>query len=178
VLNDFGLIQRGRIVGSDFIDINNGGNRYAPLRKLSAVYNYAAFVLEQHRLHTVTVQAYRDAFTGKNADEKFKVLLSLHEQVDKDGGKLLIALFPLLYDLKHYPFSEVHATMSQFCKEHNIAFVDLLPAFSAYTAEDLWAHPTDHHPNEVAHGIAADTLFRYMSENPVFARIIRKQGNI
>ena len=37
-------------------------------------------------------------------------------------------------------------------------FLDLLPAFTGKSGPILWVHPTDQHPNEKAHAIAARQL--------------------
>jgi hypothetical protein len=39
-----------------------------------------------------------------------------------------------------------------------------LHAFSGHEAEDLWANPTDHHPNEIAHRIAADEIAAFIEQ--------------
>ncbi|HLD29102.1 MAG TPA: hypothetical protein VJC03_02085 [bacterium] len=164
VLNDFGLPHKEKIVGLDFIDINNGGHTYLPLRKRSALLNFLFHVFEKRRLHRVTRQAYLNAFEGARGREGFKKLEYLDQSVKKTGGRLAVAVFPLLYDFREYPFKEIHEKIAFFCSERNIPCLDLLPAFSEQSAESLWAHPTDHHPNERAHKIAAEEIFKFLKE--------------
>jgi hypothetical protein len=39
---------------------------------------------------------------------------------------------------------------------------DLLPAFGGHQDHQLWVHPTDHHPNEIAHDLAAGSLEEFV----------------
>ena len=74
----------------------------------------------------------------------------------------MIVLFPLLYDLIDHPFREIHEKIADFCRVRSIPLLDLQPSFSKHKAEELWVHPTDHHPNEVAHEIAAIEIYAFL----------------
>jgi lysophospholipase L1-like esterase len=162
VLNDFGLPHKDRIVGFDYIDFNNGGYVPSPWRQSLATVNFVASTLEKVVLSRVTRQAYLDAFESPYADSRFATLADLDGRVRAQGGRLVILLFPLLYDFDHYAFPSIHARLADFCRSHDIPLLDLLPAYSKHRAEDLWVHPTDHHPNEVAHAVAADELYTFL----------------
>lgn len=163
VLNDFGLDKnRFRIVGPDFIDQNNGGFSYSPLRAHFALYDWMMARIDRKRLSGVTTTAYLESFSGQRAQIGFTALEALDSTVSAQGGRLVVALFPLLYDFQNYPFREIHKKIEAFCREKGILIIDLLPALSARKAEDLWAHPTDHHPNEIAHRMAADEILRFL----------------
>jgi lysophospholipase L1-like esterase len=75
------------------------------------------------------------------------------------GGHLLVATWPVLAHLDGgYPFREAHEAIGRFCHGAGIAWLDLLPTLHGRTAEELWVHPLDPHPNEVAHRMAAHAL--------------------
>lgn len=42
--------------------------------------------------------------------------------------------------------------------------IDLLPVYSAYQDKDLWVNPTDQHPNEIAHKLAAESLSDFLAD--------------
>jgi hypothetical protein len=171
VLNDFGLDLTAVIRGSNFIDINNGGYAFSPLRQRSAFINFVSHVIEKRRLHTTTLEAYLESFEGQSAENGFGYLKSLNQSVLKEGGTLLVVVFPLLYDFERYRFSSIHTKIKGFCDGYRILYLDLFPAFSRHKAEDLWANPTDHHPNETAHRIAADEMAIFIeNELPSFSR--------
>ena len=74
------------------------------------------------------------------------------------GGRFLVASWPLLVDLDNYPFVAADETIARFCAGAGIPRVDLRPALHGHPAESLWVHPVDHHPNEIAHRLAAEAL--------------------
>jgi len=160
VLNDFGLSMS--VSGSDFIDINNGGNRWMPIREVSKIVNLVMFCIEKYRLSQITKQAYLDAFRGERFREGTELLLEINQRIKSDGGVLVVVIFPLLYDFDNYPFKEIHEKMISVCTKANIPVLDLLPIYSRYHDSDLWANPTDQHPNEIAHRIAAENLYNFL----------------
>jgi hypothetical protein len=164
VLNDFGLPDVYPIVGLDLIDFNNGGYRHNPWRERSAVLNFLLSCRDRVRVHRTTLRAYRDAFDGPGADEKFRMMADFNREVTAGGARLVVILFPMLYSFGNYPLAGVHRKMGDFCNRESIPMLDLLPAFSEREAKDLWVHPMDHHPNEVAHRIAAEQIRRFLVE--------------
>lgn len=168
VLNDFGL--KDEPYGSDFIDINNGGNVFRKVRQVSAFYNFICTLVDKIRLNGRTVRAYLESFQGRNREEKFEIIRRLNDDIRRHQGKLVILLFPLLYNFDKYHFYEIHDKITIFCKKNDILLLDLLPAFSNYKAEDLWANYTDQHPNESAHRIASEKLYNFLISNQLLAR--------
>jgi lysophospholipase L1-like esterase len=80
------------------------------------------------------------------------------------GARLLIVIFPELYDLEAYPFEALHGIVRAEAERLGIPVLDLLPAFRGTRAEELWVHPTDHHPNEVGHAIAEREIARFLRD--------------
>src|SRR5438552_3616752 len=74
------------------------------------------------------------------------------------GGRFLVASWPLLVDLDRYPFRAADQTIARFCSSAAIDRVDLRSALAGHPVSSLWVHPVDHHPNEVAHRLAAEAL--------------------
>jgi lysophospholipase L1-like esterase len=160
VLNDFGMPGIEKIVGSDYIDLNNC--EYNRWRAHCALVNFVCSRIETLRLNRVTKKSYFDAFEGNTADDKFRLLETMNGRIRENDGKLVIVLFPLLYEFNDYPFQSIHDKIHEFCRTNDILLLDLLPAFSEHTAESLWVHPTDHHPNEIAHRIAAEEIYAFL----------------
>lgn len=162
VLNDFGLAAGETAAGADFIDQNNREAGSAGPRGFSAALDLVLHIIDRRRLTKDTVNAYLEAFRGGNAKEKYAVLRRLNGKVKAGGGKLVIMIFPLLYNFRNYPFSGIHDSLRGFCAEEGIFCLDLLPAFSRYRDRELWAAPTDQHPNEIAHRVAAESLAEFL----------------
>lgn len=72
---------------------------------------------------------------------------------------LVVALFPFLHRLDGaYPFRPIHRVVGRWCAELGVTCIDLAAAFPGCRGPELWVHPTDQHPNERAHELAADAL--------------------
>ena len=165
MLNDFGLPGLDEVGGFEFIDYNDPRHPYNPLRDKIRLYNFVMHLLEKRKLHNITARFYLEAYEGAHAEKNFKLLKYLNDSCKRAGQKLVIVLFPILYDFKNYPFHRIHDKMHEFCEEEGIFIIDLLPVFSGYRAEQLWVNPTDHHPNELANRLAAETVYRSLTEN-------------
>lgn len=162
VLNDFGLDGFKNIYGYDLIDKdNNIDTQYSLLRERCRTYNFIINCLQKINLHSTTIKEYKKSFEDKNAKEYFKQISKMHEEMLENGQEFVIMLFPILYSFKKYPFKEMHDRLRKFCERENIAFIDLLPYFESYKDKDLWIHPNDHHPNDLAHKITAEVLYDF-----------------
>jgi hypothetical protein len=86
-------------------------------------------------------------------------LREMKRRLNLRQARLLVAPWPLLVGLdRGYPFEPAHETIRRLCAGAGIPHYDLLQAFRGRPTADLWVHPVDHHPNEVAHRIAAEAL--------------------
>ncbi len=158
VLDDFGL-DRSRIKGLDFIQYQPG-HAFDGWRQRSAIWNFVSHLAEQARLSEETTGAYLDAYTGPAFETQVSKLVRLDAQVRADGGTFFVAVLPLLYDFENYPFTTIHSQLNALSASHNLNIIDLLHGLNTHAADALWVHPTDHHPNEIAHSEVAATLAR------------------
>lgn len=73
---------------------------------------------------------------------------------------------------ENYPFAKVHETVKSYCESEDITFFDLLDGLAGQNASEMWVHPADQHPNEVAHRIAAEALADFMTaQEAISARL-------
>jgi hypothetical protein len=90
-------------------------------------------------------------------------LESAAELAKREKFQLVLMIFPVLWNLSDsYPFVEIHETVASFARSRGIATLDLLQAFSGHQGPELWVHPTNQHPNEIAHAIAGRALFDFL----------------
>ncbi|HUG92602.1 MAG TPA: SGNH/GDSL hydrolase family protein [Planctomycetaceae bacterium] len=76
---------------------------------------------------------------------------------------LLVVIFPFFVDLDgEYPFEPVHEVVRRHCESQAIPVLDLHGAYREYHGPELWVHPTDQHPNEIAHRIAAESIAAFV----------------
>ncbi len=156
--------------------------------------SYLASYLYARVGRQVMGRRYIDDLVGRSKGQRNKWKRSMawlgeaNELTRSAGAKFLVAIFPFMYRLDDgYPFREFHDMVSRYCMEHGIEVLDLLPAFLGKTDTDLWVHPSDQHPNEIGHQIAADALYPVVerlvgAEDPGFerrraARVSPSSGN-
>lgn len=118
----------------------------------------------KRRTIELTLAAHRDDSPGwirvRDALREAKALSIRHDFA------LALVVFPVLWQLDgDYPFAGIHSRISATARRLGIPVLDLLPAFRGRDAESLWVHPTNQHPNEEAHAIAAEALLRFLREN-------------
>ncbi len=91
-------------------------------------------------------------------------LLAIAAGCRQRGIALKVIVFPLLFDLdRRYPFSGEIDEIVRFCRQSEIDCINLLPTFLGKRADLLWILPYDSHPNEIAHRLAAETIFNDLS---------------
>ena len=94
--------------------------------------------------------------------ESFKGFKALSEQ---DEFKLVVVVFPMLYDFKDYPFTAYHEQALSLFKQLEIDYIDLMPVFNRYQASDFRIVKADAtHPNELGHRLAAEEIDRYFQD--------------
>ncbi|MCM2257122.1 MAG: SGNH/GDSL hydrolase family protein [Vicinamibacteria bacterium] len=117
---------------------------------------------EGFRISRETARWYRDMYGEANADgwrETREAIARMDRETRARGGRFVVALWPLLVGLDgRYPFAEQHAAIGAYCAQAGIEFVDLLPALQGRRPADLFVHPVDMHPNEVAQALVADAI--------------------
>jgi len=85
--------------------------------------------------------------------------------------ELVLMIFPMLWHLSDgYPFEAVHEFVAAAARELQIPVLDLLPEFRGYDGPELWVHPNNQHPNEIAHDVAGRALYAFLRDNQLIER--------
>jgi lysophospholipase L1-like esterase len=88
-----------------------------------------------------------------------ELIRDMDRRSNRQGARFLVTIWPLFVGLEEpYPFASAHDTIGRFCAGAGIPVHDLLPVFRGRRSSELWVHPVDRHPNEVAHRMAAASL--------------------
>jgi lysophospholipase L1-like esterase len=115
-----------------------------------------------YRRHRAMTRWYDELYAEPNRDgwaQTQALIEGMHRQMLLRGGRFLLAAWPVLANLdRDYSFRDAHQTIARFCHSAGIAWIDLLPVLEGHTAQDLWVHPQDPHPNALAHRLVADSL--------------------
>lgn len=127
----------------------------------SRLAEFVADRVQTWRVGRETTRWYLDLYAAPNAQgwaRTQEAMRAMDLRLRERGGRLVVASWPLLVDLDAYPFAAADRTIARFCAAAGIPRVDLREAMKGRTAESLWVHPVDHHPNEIAHRLAAEAL--------------------
>ena len=150
---------------------------FTKIRKHSYFINAFVGSIEKIIMSKKMIRHYREGFLEdspgyqsiKSALRKGKLLSSEHQFY------FVVALYPLPFQLnERYPFRFIHQMIEDFCAAENIPFVDLFNAFLGKRDKEMWVHPTDQHPNEVAHRLAARELTDYLKKERFIDKVLEK----
>jgi hypothetical protein len=109
------------------------------------------------------------AFVSDDAkwEQSRRALEEIHRLSTAHGAPLLVVIFPFFHNLAgDYPFQVVHDVVRGYCEDAGIPVLDLRESYREYDGPELWVHPTDQHPNEIAHEIAAHAIYDYLKAHP------------
>jgi lysophospholipase L1-like esterase len=91
-------------------------------------------------------------------------LMEMKRAAEGAGARFGVALWPLMVGLgpgEEYPFAAAHDQIRRGVERTRIPFLDLLPELRGRASQDYWVHPSDLHPNEVAHAKVAPALAKF-----------------
>jgi len=100
-------------------------------------------------------------------DATMKALVRMHKQTEQRGVRFIVAVFPMLSRLSSdYPYAPLHDMVKQRCGAAGIEVIDLAAPFMGLQDLDLWAHPTDQHPNDVGQAKLGDGIADWLAAHP------------
>jgi hypothetical protein len=137
----------------------HGHSTSHPLRTISWVNDRLALMRSEEEYIRYHHQLFDDPTTWHLFSES---LLSIQKITRAHGKPLVVVLFPLFdFPFDRYPFRSIHRKVKEFCVKHGILFDDLLRAYDGVDHVRMQLIPgTDAHPNEIAHRIAAEAIYR------------------
>ena len=103
-----------------------------------------------------------------------KALCDTRDWCRERGVKYGVVMWPLLQGLntdEFYPFAKMHDLVASYCAQHEIPFLDLLPAFKGHNPTTLWVTPKDCHGNDVAQRIACGPVAEFVGQ------LLEQRGN-
>ena len=123
------------------------------------------------------IQYHLNLFTNEENWHRFVV--SVHDakrSADEHHAAFGAVIFPL-FDFPidaHYPFAPIHEKLLAFFNEEKIPVLDLRAAFEGLAPARLQLIPgKDSHPNEIAHRIAAESIYEWLGERELIPARLR-----
>jgi lysophospholipase L1-like esterase len=145
----------------------------ARVRKYSFFINAFVGRSEKYFLHKKMIRYYKDSYIeGSSGWEAVKTALRKGQSLsEKNDFQFIVALYPILFQLDdRHSFRNIHRIIEDYCASLKIPFVDLLNGFIGKKHSELWVHPVDHHPNEVAHRIAGAELSDFFNSKDLIKK--------
>jgi hypothetical protein len=141
-----------------FLGRDNPAIFFATYRRFSAVARFVGARLDGLLRAGKLVRTYEREYT--DPEGAWKTARASLERISHDaresGSRPVLFVHPVLYRLDGgYPFRDIHDRVTAAARDSGFAAFDLLEAFSGHHGEELWVHPSDQHPNDIAHEIAA-----------------------
>lgn len=103
-------------------------------------------------------------------DRSLRGLSEARELVAARGARFAVVVFPFLFRLDAgHPFAELHELVVEHCRAEGIPVLDLLPSFLGRDYAELWVHPADQHPNEIAHAVAGRAMAEFVRAKGLLA---------
>ncbi len=160
-------------------------DEHGRVRLTSPIFSYwksLRFIVERilnSKTHRDYVSYYFDLFNGQQTWGRFTEALKAARNLTTEANvPLLTAVFPLFsHPLDDsYPFEPLHEKLDAFLKSEQIPFIDLRRVFQGQDPHRLQVEPgQDSHPNEIAHRIAADTLFSVLVRRKMVPKELRSK---
>lgn len=133
------------------------------LSRVSRLWDIFARVRRARQLQDEFLEATRAGFDSARWSDCKTILRGMEKISREDGFRFVIVVFPVFWQLDGgYPFAEIHTKIAAFCDQAGIECVDLLETYRNRPSQSLWVHPTDRHPNEIAHHLAAKRIASYL----------------
>ncbi len=92
-------------------------------------------------------------------------------EISKEKGmKVLVVVFPMIYNLQNYSYTEADNFVKGAADENDFYFLDLLDTYKKYKESELVLSRFDAHPNEFAHKLAADAIYEKLKEENLISQ--------
>ncbi|HBR13999.1 MAG TPA: hypothetical protein DD723_00440 [Candidatus Omnitrophica bacterium] len=131
-----------------------------------------------HKISRQTIGYYQDLYASGSPSWKMtmEAVSALAHYQKESGIPVYVMIFPLMYRLDDpaHPLLRIHAQLHQLMEGVDLPYFDLWPRLKRYKDTDLWVHPTDQHPNEIVHEIAARALVEFISANSSHAKVFNR----
>jgi lysophospholipase L1-like esterase len=131
--------------------------------RVSRLWEILHITLHARRIEREFLSVTRASFQGPEWEHIKGLFREMRELSEEKDFRFLVAIFPVLTRLDDdYPLADIHGLVADALNRAGAEYIDLFDVFRGLPADSLWVHPTDHHPNEIAHRIAAERIAAHL----------------
>ena len=170
VLNDFKNVDPAVKVSKKYVEIIP----FASLWLRNILYSYAIAEMKLNKIieklglktapENVTLIEFESDINKRYNAALFDEIGKITRERDK---KVVVVIFPVLYQLKDYMFSEIHEFVRNASEKNGFFVIDLYNTYKEYDESEIIVNKYDTHPNELGHRIAADAIFESLIKNKI-----------
>ena len=102
----------------------------------------------------------KDGYLGEIWEKQKQRLDAIKKWCDERNSKLVVVVFPFMIRFDEYAFEAAHRTLMERFASMKVPAVDLLPIYRKVNGKDLVVGAFDAHPDEDAHAIAAEEIWK------------------
>ncbi len=128
------------------------------------IYQQFASIKAQQGYHRYYERLYDKNYSGWHVF--VQTLRTFNETCREHGITFVPVIFPTFDNVDNYPFEWIHDQIKEVLRAENIPYFDLLDTFRGQSPVRLQAIPNvDPHPSEIAHRLAAESIFQFLLAN-------------
>jgi hypothetical protein len=154
----------------DFINVRTANlkqlrieSSFSGLRQRLRTLDVGLRAWEAREIQRRTLQFYLDLYDSAKNARGLELTWNAIEQISNRqrlaNKRFLVVVFPMFIDTDgNYPLRKCHEAVVQELRRRGVEVLDLLPIYGKTPPKELWVHPLDRHPNDVAHRMAAAAI--------------------
>jgi hypothetical protein len=162
----------------DFINVRTANlkqlrieSSFSRLRQRLRTLDVGLRAWESREIQRRTLQFYLDLYDpAKNArglELTWNAIARMKHRQNLADKRFLVVVFPMFIDTDgDYPLRRCHETVVQALKSRGVEVLDLLPIYGKTPPKELWVHPLDRHPNDLAQRMAAEAITSALFAKP------------
>jgi len=147
--------EHAKHIGRDYAEMVIRAQRI----RWSAIYRYVWLSLHRLAFSRQLIELQTDPAQVRAG---FEDIARLAQEIESQSAEFLVLIFPEIVAFDAYPYQDVVDSLEHFLDERGIDYLNTLPALMQHDAAALWVHPTDHHPNALAHRVVFDEVKRHV----------------
>ncbi len=152
-----------------------------PIMSVWKSLGYVAQRLHASKTLPSMIRYYHDIFEEPNWSKFASSLEQMQKLTSSENVRFAAVVFPVFYTKidAQYPFQDLHERIDGELVRQKIPFLDLRDRFAGLNPERLQVKPgEDTHPNEIAHRIAAESIYRWLSSAEMLPETLRSLRTI
>ena len=150
------------------IDLGRDSKIYKYL-KFSPIFKKIYKAVELKNISGQTIQHYKDLYSVEKNQSGIQAtidkILNMQNKSFENNSKFTVIVFPIIFwPNKYYFLESEHKIFIETLRKNNINYIDMKDEWLKFEDRDLWVHPVDQHPNNIAHDLVARKIIKLLNK--------------